>query len=172
MSTNARGGSACAVSDQISAVEGRAGGVCPFARKDGVDREWWDVLAMIAGEKEAWRRSRQRQAITEGHCVARPADLWRSAGAAGAGIRAVNEAGVVFAFAWWRACWVHGAQDTDGVSRLRSHAQGGTRQWQRVRMSLNLKAGTPEAWAQPERVRFDCVLDGQLAGASEESGGD
>jgi len=34
-------------------VEGRAGAFARFARKDGVDREWWDVLAMIAGEKES-----------------------------------------------------------------------------------------------------------------------
>jgi len=59
-----------------------------FAPQDGVDQEWWDVLAIINGKRKPSIAARQRQAITEGHCVARPADLWRPAGAAGAGVRA------------------------------------------------------------------------------------
>jgi hypothetical protein len=100
-----------------------------FARKDGVDQEWWDVLAIIEGEKASLALQPGKGRRSQKEIVLRDrANLWRSAGAAGAGIRAGerSRSGVCLWHGGAQA-GVHGAQDTDGVSRLRGHAQSGAR---------------------------------------------
>jgi hypothetical protein len=70
-----------------------------FARKDGVDQEWWDVLAIIEGEKESLAiAAGKRPAVTK-RIVLRDRPIYGDPlGLPELAYAPVNEAGVVFAF--------------------------------------------------------------------------
>jgi Homing endonuclease associated repeat len=113
-----------------------------FARKDGVDQEWWDVLAMIDGEKESralqpgkGRRSQKEIVLRDRPIYGDPLGLPELAYAP------VNEAGVVFAFgmaARKLGFTVHRIQtEFPDCEAMRRVARG---QWQRVRIEFEFES--------------------------------
>ena len=113
-----------------------------FARKDGVDQEWWDVLAIIEGEKASralqpgkGRRSQKEIVLRDRPIYGDPLGLPELAYAP------VNEAGVVFAFgmvARMLGFTVHRIQtEFPDCEAMRRVAKG---QWQRVRIEFEFES--------------------------------